>query len=287
MAERICFVGRGGCGKTMLAANLSYALTQMGYKVLLVGNDTSLSSTMLLRGEQEITPALEVYREEYQVDLQRVMLQTPSGVWCMELGSIDPGRGCMARGISLVDEMMEIQGIPEKLGLDYIFYDISGETPCTGYILPFRDGIMSRCILVTNGTFASVATTNAILQGILNTEKDAEIPIQLMVNQADLFQVRAQMTAYAAEVGIEVLAYLDRSPEVEYSCLDGRTIFDYAPDSAAAGQFREIARKLLIPALPETPRPFQRRELFLAWLRAWQKRELAQRREADLESIRS
>lgn len=283
MAERICFVGRGGCGKSLLAANLSHALARMGYKVLLVGNDTSLSSTMLLRGEADIEPALEVYREEYEVELSEVMLPTPSGVWCMELGSIDPGRGCMARGLSLIDEMLEMQGIPEKLDLDYIFYDISGETPCTGYILPFRDNIMSRCILVTNSAFASVATANAILQGIINTEKDEEFPIQLVVNQADQHEAREQMAAYAARVHLEVLAYLDRWPELEYSCLDGRTIFDYAPQSAAAAQFEAIAENLLSPTLQVTPRPMPRREL-LTWLRGWQKRELAMRREEDLEA---
>ena len=281
MAKRICFVGRGGCGKTILAANLSHALAKMGKKVLLVGNDISLSSTMLLRGEADIEPALEIYREKYAVELLDTIIPTPSGVWCMELGSIDPGRGCMARGISLIDEMLQMQEIPQKLGLDYIFYDITGESPCTGYILPFRDGIMSRCILVTNGTFASVATANSILQGIVGTEKDREFPIQLVVNQADQYQVRQQLAAYAQRVNVGVLAYLDRCPELEYSCLDGRTVFDYAPQSSAAETFLRIARELDTPVAPVPPAPFLRREL-LSWLRCWQKRELAQlQREAD------
>ena len=48
MADRICFLGRGGSGKSTVAQNISHALAQKGYRVLLVGNDISLSSTVLL-----------------------------------------------------------------------------------------------------------------------------------------------------------------------------------------------------------------------------------------------
>ena len=69
MAQRICFLGRGGSGKSTVAQNLGHALALKGYHVLLVGNDISLSSTVLLRGEADISPALEDYREHYEIDL--------------------------------------------------------------------------------------------------------------------------------------------------------------------------------------------------------------------------
>ncbi|MEG0339050.1 MAG: hypothetical protein RR573_03945 [Oscillospiraceae bacterium] len=37
MAERICFLGRGGSGKSTIAQNLGAALAQKGYHVLLAG----------------------------------------------------------------------------------------------------------------------------------------------------------------------------------------------------------------------------------------------------------
>ena len=98
MAQRICFLGRGGSGKSTVAQNLGHALALKGYHVLLVGNDISLSSTVLLRGEADISPALEDYREHYEIDLNDYVIPTPSGVYCLELGSIDPGVGCLARG---------------------------------------------------------------------------------------------------------------------------------------------------------------------------------------------
>ena len=76
MAERICFVGRGGCGKSLLAANLSHALARMGYKVLLVGNDTG----------EDLAPALQIGLPCYLVtdciiDRGGVPLETPRGTF--------------------------------------------------------------------------------------------------------------------------------------------------------------------------------------------------------------
>ncbi len=209
MAQRICFLGRGGSGKSTVAQNLGHALALKGYHVLLVGNDISLSSTVLLRGEADISPALEDYREHYEIDLNDYVIPTPSGVYCLELGSIDPGVGCLARGVTLIDEMLDTQGVSNSLQLDFILYDISGETPCTGYILPIREGVMQRCIIVTNGSFASVTTANSILQAILRAAGADNFPVQLIVNNASCEETKEELASYARRATIEILASLD------------------------------------------------------------------------------
>ena len=276
MAQRICFLGRGGSGKSTIAQNLGHALALKGYRVLLVGNDISLSSTLLLRGEADISPALEDYREHYEIDLSDYVLPTASGVYCLELGSIDPGVGCLARGISLIDEMLDTQGVTNRLQLDFILYDISGETPCTGYMLPIREGLMQRCIIVMNGSFASVTTANSLLQAILRASGEEIFPVQLIVNNASCAETKAELADYARRSTIEILANLDYCPELEYSSLAGKTVFDTAPDSACAGRLRAIADDLLLSTIPTKLTPFPRREL-IVWLRGWQQRELARR----------
>ncbi len=276
MAQRFCFLGRGGSGKSTVAQNLSHALARKGYRVLLVGNDISLSSTLLLRGDADISPALEDYREHYEIDLGDYVLPTASGVWCLELGSIDPGVGCLARGVSLIDEMLDTQGVTDSLSLDFILYDISGETPCTGYMLPIRDGVMQRCIIVTNGSFASVTTANSILQAILRASDRDAFPVQLIVNNASCAETKDELASYARRVTIEILASIDYSRELEYSSLAGRTVFDTAPDSLCAAHLEAVADDLLLPTFPTRLTPFLRREL-IGWLRGWQRRELARR----------
>ncbi len=276
MADRICFLGRGGSGKSTVAQNISHALAQKGYRVLLVGNDISLSSTVLLRGEADILPALEDYREKYEIDLHDYVLPTPSGVYCLELGSIDPGIGCMARGISLIDEMLDTQGVSNDLQLDYIFYDIEGETPCTGYILPIREGVMQRCIIVTNGSFAAVTAANSILQAVVRASGTENFPVQLIVNCANCMETRKELATYAQRATIEILAYINTDEELEYSSLAGKTIFSVNAHSAMAAHFSQIAEDLLVGAIPTKLTPFGRRELII-WLREWQRRELSRR----------
>lgn len=276
MTQRICFLGRGGSGKSTVAQNISHALARKGYRVLLIGNDISLSSTLLLRGTADIAPALEDYREHYEIDLNDYILPTDSGVYCLELGSIDPGVGCLARGVSLIDEMLDTQGVTARLRLDFILYDISGETPCTGYILPIRDGVMQRCLIVTNGSFASVTTANSILQAVLRASGKERFPVQLIVNNASCSDTKDELASYARRATIEILASIDYSRELEYSSLAGRTVFDTAPESLCAAHLEAVADDLLLPTIPTRLTPFPRREL-IVWLRGWQQRELARR----------
>lgn len=280
MAQRICLLGRGGSGKSTVAQNLGHALARKGYRVLLVGNDISLSSTVLLRGEADIEPALEDYREHYEIDLNDYVLPTPSGVYCLELGSIDPGVGCLARGVNLIDEMLGAQGVIQRLSLDFILYDISGETPCTGYMLPIREGVMQRCIIVTNGSFASVTTANSLLQAIVRASEAANFPVQLLVNNASCRDTQEELSDYARRATIEILACLDYSKELEYSSLAGKTVFETAPESPIAQRIDQVAEDLLLPTIPIDLTPFPRREL-IVWLRAWQRRELARRLAAE------
>lgn len=276
-AKRICFLGKGGIGKSVITANVSAALAKSGARVLQVGNDISLSSTLLLRKSAEITPALEEYRKNYVIKIADYILPTASGVYCLELGSLEPGVGCMARGINIMDEMLEHQGVIEALDLDYILYDIAGDTPCTGYILPMRDGIMQECIVVADNSFPGFATANSIVAGIARARKSNIPSVALLVNFADRYPARAQLDAYAKEIGAEVVGYLDYDPKIEYSELAGQTVLEAYPGSAAAAFFAALAQRLSDAARRAAiPVPLDRHHL-LQWLAHWKQRSLAQK----------
>ena len=183
----------------------------------------------------------------------------------------------MARGISLADNMLASQGILDRLDIDMVLYDVSGETPCTGYILPIREGVMDRCIIVTNGSFAAMTTANSILQAVLRAA-DGRIPVQLLVNNASSAGTREEVACYAQRANIEILGTVDHAKELKHSSLAGRTIFADLPGSAMAACFDQLADNLLAPAYPSRPVPFGRQEL-LHWLRGWQRRELERLRE--------
>ena len=208
MTRRICFLGTSGIGKSVIISNISEALARMGYGVLQIGNDSSLTSTSLLMQDQEMPAMMEEYREMYTVSAQEYIRMSPCGVYCLELGGIAPGCGCLARGVSIADEILREQMTAEQLGLDYIFYDISGEIPCTGYILPVRDGTMQEGIIITTGTYSSVSTANSILTAILKTRSSQEFPVRLLVNNAGVHQTKSLLTDYSHQTGIGILDFM-------------------------------------------------------------------------------
>ena len=146
-----------------------------------------------------------------------------------------------------------------------------GENALHGLHPPIREGVMQRCIIVTNGSFASVTTANSILQAILRAAGADNFPVQLIVNNAPCAGTKEELASYARRA-IEILASLDYCKELEYSSLAGKTVFDTAPDSACAAHLRAVADDLLLSTIPTSLTPFPRREL-VAWLRCWQRRE--------------
>lgn len=272
MTQRICFLGRGGVGKTILVSNISAALAKEGYHVLQVGNDMCLNSTELLRESKEITPVLDEFRLKYDICVEDYLVHTPSGVYCLELGNIDPGAGCQARGVSIVDEMMAQQGLLDKYKIDVIIYDIAGDTPCTGYILPIREKIMDKVVLVTNDRYPSVSTVNCLMSAVLR-QKEAHPPVFLLENHTDRLSDRALLDAYAKETNITLLGCVVYDELTERAALMDETVVCEYPESEAAQALTQLAKKIVAATQASEPKPFCRTELLL-WQHQWKLKKL-------------
>lgn len=283
VVQRICFLGRGGVGKTVLVSNLSAALAQKGYRVLQIGNDISLNSTELLRESKQITPVLDEFRLKYDIRIEDYLVDTPSGVFCLELGSIDPGAGCQARGLSIVDEMMTEQGLLEKYKIDMIIYDIAGDTPCTGYILPLREGIMDKAVLVTNDRYASVSTVNCLLTAILR-QGSSHPAVYLLENQTDRLSERELLDAYAKETNLTLLGCIAYDALTEQAALMDEAVVCEYPNSRAANDFIALAEKIAQTRACSEPKPFCRTELLL-WQQQWKLKKLEKLKKMSDESV--
>lgn len=263
-------MGKTGIGKSILLCNLCEALAKQGLRVLLVGNSICMDSSQLLLGERDIPPVLEDFRDKFTIDMKEYIVESPSGVFCMELGGLTPGAGCMARSLSMIDEMMDEQAIPEDLGLDYIFYDISGEIPCTGYVLPIRDDLMDSCVVVTTGNLSSVAIANNIICGILHARRDNPLNVGLLVNHADRYPTGAMMELYSQSTGVPLLATFTHCSQIELATLSGKTVLGYCPDSPCAQQFADAAAAVIDPPTTQELSPMNRAQL-REWSKKWQR----------------
>ena len=98
----IAIYGKGGIGKSFTLANLSYMMAQQGKKVLLIGCDPKSDTTSLLFGGRACPTIIETSARKKQAGEQVAIGDVcfkRDGVFAMELGGPEVGRGCGGRGI--------------------------------------------------------------------------------------------------------------------------------------------------------------------------------------------
>ena len=124
----IAIYGKGGIGKSFTLANLSYMMAQQGKKVLLIGCDPKSDTTSLLFGGRACPTIIETSSKKKlageEVKIGDVCFKR-DGVFAMELGGPEVGRGCGGRGIIHGFELLEKLGFHEW-GFDYIKVDGCG-----------------------------------------------------------------------------------------------------------------------------------------------------------------
>ena len=96
----IAIYGKGGIGKSFTLANLSYMMAQQGKKVLLIGCDPKSDTTSLLFGGKACPTIIETSSRKKlageAVAIGDVCFKR-DGVYAMELGGPEVGRGCWSR----------------------------------------------------------------------------------------------------------------------------------------------------------------------------------------------
>ena len=132
----IAIYGKGGIGKSFTLANLSYMMAQQGKRVLLIGCDPKSDTT--LPAVRRAAPARRSSRHPRRrswpgkkVSIGDVCFKR-DGVFAMELGGPEVGRGCGGRGIIHGFELLEKLGFHDW-GFDYVLLDFLGDVVCGGF----------------------------------------------------------------------------------------------------------------------------------------------------------
>ncbi len=94
--KRFCIYGKGGIGKSTVAANVAAAMAEKGLKMALVGCDPKADSTRCIAGRR-IPTVLDRLRGGAPGE---VAVQGYRDILCIESGGPEPGTGCAGRGIA-------------------------------------------------------------------------------------------------------------------------------------------------------------------------------------------
>jgi chlorophyllide a reductase subunit X len=211
----IAIYGKGGIGKSFALANLSYMMAQQGKKVLLIGCDPKSDTTSLLFGGRACPTIIETSAKKKlagePVAIGDVCFKR-DGVFAMELGGPEVGRGCGGRGIIHGFELLEKLGFHEW-GFDYVLLDFLGDVVCGGFGLPIARDMCQKVIVVGSNDLQSLYVANNVCSAVEYFRKlGGNVGVAGLVINKDDGSGEAQ--AFADAAGIPVLAAIPANDDI-------------------------------------------------------------------------
>ncbi len=255
----IAIYGKGGIGKSFTLANLSYMMAQQGKKVLLIGCDPKSDTTSLLFGGKACPTIIETSSKKKlageSVSIGDVCF-IRDGVFAMELGGPEVGRGCGGRGIIHGFETLEKLGFHDW-GFDYVLLDFLGDVVCGGFGLPIARDMCQKVIVVGSNDLQSLYVANNVCSAVEYFRKlGGNVGVAGMVINKDDGTGEAQ--AFAANAGIPVLAAIPANEDIRRKSAAYEIIGK--PGGEWASLFEELATNVA-EAPPKRPKPQTQDEL--------------------------
>ena len=249
----IAIYGKGGIGKSFSLANLSYNLARQGKKVLLIGCDPKSDTTSLLFGGRSCPTIIETSAAKKaageDVTISDVCFKR-DGVFAMELGGPEVGRGCGGRGIIHGFELLEKLGFHDW-DFDYVLLDFLGDVVCGGFGLPIARDMCQKVIVVGSNDLQSLYVANNVCSAVEYFRKlGGNVGVAgMLINKDD---GTGEAHAFAEAVGIPVLAAIPQDEDIRRKSANYQIVGD--PADRWGALFSGLADNMMA-APPRQPSP--------------------------------
>ena len=249
----IAIYGKGGSGKSFALSNLSYMMAQQGKRVLLIGCDPKSDTTSLLFGGKSCPTIIETSSRKKlageEVKIEDVCFQR-DGVFAMELGGPEVGRGCGGRGIIHGFELLEKLGFHEW-GFDYVLLDFLGDVVCGGFGLPIARDMCQKVIVVGSNDLQSLYVANNVCKAVeYFRSMGGNVGVAGMIINND--DGTGEAKAFAEAVDIPVLCAIPADEDIRRKSANYQIIG--RPDTQWGSLFEELAENVAT-APPRRPKP--------------------------------
>jgi chlorophyllide a reductase subunit X len=251
----IAIYGKGGIGKSFTLSNLSYMMAQQGKKVLLIGCDPKSDTTSLLFGGKSCPTIIETSSRKKaageEVAIGDVCFKR-DGVYAMELGGPEVGRGCGGRGIIHGFELLEKLGF-HNWDFDYVLLDFLGDVVCGGFGLPIARDMCQKVIVVASNDLQSLYVANNVCSAVQYFRKlGGNVGVAGMVINKD--DGTGEAAHFAESVGIPVLSAIPADNDIR------RKSANYEIIGRPGGQWASLFETLaggVAEAPPLLPNPLE------------------------------
>lgn len=232
--------GKGGVGRTNVAANLAVALSLIGRKILLFDADLGLNNIDVLFGLVSKYHIGHILSGEKS--LSEIIVEGPPGVWILSSGS-------GIEELTNLNEFQKIQLIDEfersDIDMDYLLIDTSAGVSSN---VAFFCVAAQKNIIVISPEAASFVDAYALIT--ILSKKYYEREFNVLINNAKdtdeahkVFGKLSMMTEFL-DISLEYFGFVPADENIPRALKRRNAVVSAFPDSPSSKNFMEIARKI-------------------------------------------
>ena len=233
--------GKGGVGKTNIAANFAYIFSKMGKRVLLLDADTGLANIDVILG---ITPKYSLFHVLHgEKTLSEVTVQGPGGIKILPATSGIQEMAELSRDQKLT-LLEELDGLSESL--DFMFIDTAAGI--AGNVMYFNM-VAKEIVVVVSPEPTSLTDAYALIK--LLYRGYATKRFMLLVNMVtgsneakEVYRRLSNATDHFLNLSVEYLGYILRDKTVYEAVKQQSMLVELAPHSKASKCLFAVAEKL-------------------------------------------